>query len=153
MIRTSARASITCEIPKATCGPSAPTSRRAVWTFFIPRRGFVIQPRVAAQPLPWVSHHHEFPSLKGMNTPTGELSIPFRDGLNKNGLIPRVVRCRTTLGCIIDPLRGKHASLPNLKDWGRSFYFECATRTSPEEIKSRSDRKFPPPIPDGLTTQ
>ena len=29
-----------------------------------------MQPRVAAQPPPWVRVHDEFPSLKGMNTPS-----------------------------------------------------------------------------------
>jgi hypothetical protein len=60
-------------------------------TFYSPK-GIDNSAQGCGPPLPWVSYHHEFPSLKGMNTPTGELSIPFRDGLNKNGLIPRVVR-------------------------------------------------------------
>ena len=39
-----------------------------------------MQPRVAAQPPPWVRIHDELPSLKGMNTPRGQLPIPFTDG-------------------------------------------------------------------------
>ena len=34
----------------------------------IPQRGLIIQPRVAAWPLPWVRYQDEFPSVKGMNT-------------------------------------------------------------------------------------
>ena len=68
-----------------------------------------------------------------MNTPMGDLSIPIRDGLNKNGLIPRVVRCRTTLGCIIDPLWGKDASLRNLKDLRMKLLFRVRDQDKPEE--------------------
>ena len=47
-------------------GGKGKLSLRSRRVFFIPQRGLIMQPRVAAQLPPWVRDHDEFPSLKGM---------------------------------------------------------------------------------------
>ena len=86
---------------------------------FVRQRGLIIPPRVAARPPPWVGYHDEFPSLKGMNTPTGLVIDPLQGWAEwKRSYSEGSALCvAATLGWFIHPLLEKETlHWRNLKD-------------------------------------
>src|SRR5207247_10107319 len=80
----------------------APRFSAGVWRLdilLIPQRGLIIQPRVAAWPLPWVRYQDEFPSLKGMNT--GFVIYPLLGNGKVVLLLSQGSGFTATLGCFI----------------------------------------------------